>query len=122
MYQQSARARSRICCSRDAGSLGLQDTESEVPNFISQCPNFGRILSIPLGGFLHTQSAEITQFHDAALPRIDLGKRIQRPIQGQYLDAARLYSRRSFVQRDLRGASAALGIPAVAGVVHEYQW
>jgi hypothetical protein len=27
MYQQSARPGSRICCSRDAGSGGLQDTE-----------------------------------------------------------------------------------------------
>jgi hypothetical protein len=44
-YQQSARAGARICCSRDAGSVGSQDTE--LPSFISQCPNFGRILSIP---------------------------------------------------------------------------
>jgi hypothetical protein len=29
--------------SRDAGSVGSQNTEA--PNFISQCPNFGRILS-----------------------------------------------------------------------------
>jgi len=48
MYQQSARAGPRICCSRDAGSVGSQNTESEAPNFISQCPDFDRILSIAL--------------------------------------------------------------------------
>jgi len=45
-YQQSVRAGARICCSRDAGSVGSQDTE--LPSFISQCPNFGRSCPYPI--------------------------------------------------------------------------
>jgi hypothetical protein len=68
---------------------------------------------------LNTQSAEVTQFDDAGLARIEFGQQLERLIQGHHVDSPSLRPDEHLIPRRALRMAAALGIRTAARMVYQ---
>src|SRR2546421_10094179 len=91
------------------------------PSFGSAPLSFNRRRREPqdFGSLLDRQAAEELQLHDSALLRIDLSQSFERVIEGNDIRRSLLRYGQGFIQRDLAGAAATLGVSMAARMIDQ---